>query len=67
MEKDEDGWFVASYPSLTGCISQGKIEKQALKNMREAIELHIKTLAEDGISFQHNRKNRKEVILSVAI
>lgn len=24
LEKDEDGYFVATVPSLPGCISQGK-------------------------------------------
>jgi len=67
LEKDEDGWVVATCPSLPGCTSQGKTEQQALKNMKEAIELHIKALAEDGIPFQPQRKNKKEVTLSVAL
>lgn len=67
LEKDEDGWIVATCPSLPGCISQGKTEKQALKNMKEAIELHLRALAEDGIPIQPKRTNKKEVILSVAV
>jgi predicted RNase H-like HicB family nuclease len=51
LEKDEDGWYAATCPSLPGCISQGKTEKQAVKNMREAIELHIRSLAEGGLQF----------------
>jgi predicted RNase H-like HicB family nuclease len=49
LQKDEDGYIVATVPSLPGCISQGKTEKQALKNIKEAIELHVHSLAEDGI------------------
>jgi predicted RNase H-like HicB family nuclease len=49
LEKDEDGWIVATCPSLPGCVSQGKTEKQALTNMKEAIELHIKAFSEDGL------------------
>ena len=41
IEKDEDGFFVATVPSLPGCISQGKTEKEAKKNIKEAIELHF--------------------------
>jgi len=67
LEKDEDGWIVATCPSLPGCISQGKTEKQALENMKEAIELHIKSLAEDGIPFQPKSKSIKEVNLSVVV
>ena len=38
IEKDEAGYFVAEVPALPGCISQGKTKKQALTNIREAIE-----------------------------
>ncbi len=41
IEEDEDGWFVATVPSLPGCISQGKTEKEAIRNINEAIELHL--------------------------
>ncbi len=39
IEKDEDGWFVASVPSLKGCHTQGKTMDEALSNIKEAIEL----------------------------
>ena len=41
IEKGEDGYFVASVPSLRGCWSQGKTREEALKNIREAIELYL--------------------------
>lgn len=49
LEKDEDGWYTATVPSLPGCISQGKTRNEALKNIREAIELHLESLAEEGV------------------
>lgn len=67
LEKDEDGWIVATCPSLPGCVSQGKTERQALKNMKEAVELHLQTLAEDGIPILPKKSNKKEVTLSVAV
>lgn len=33
----EDGWIVAECPALPGCVSQGKNEKEALDNIKEAI------------------------------
>lgn len=57
LEKDEDNWFTATVPSLPGCISQGKTRKEALKNIKEAIELHLECLAEEGIPL----KGKKEV------
>jgi predicted RNase H-like HicB family nuclease len=41
LEKGEDGYIVASVPSLPGCVSQGKTKEETLKNIREAIELYL--------------------------
>jgi predicted RNase H-like HicB family nuclease len=49
IEKGENGYFVATVPALPGCISQGKTEAEAKENIKEAIELHLESLAEDGI------------------
>ena len=49
IEQDEDGWYVVTVPGLPGCISQGKTEAEAKKNIAEAIELHLGALARDGI------------------
>jgi predicted RNase H-like HicB family nuclease len=53
-------------PSLPGCISQGKTEKDALKNIKEAIELHVKSFAEDGLPLT-GKKSVKERMLTVTI
>ena len=45
----EDGFWVAECPSLPGCISQGATKAEAIDNIREAIELYIEVLEEDGI------------------
>ncbi len=37
LENAEDGWVVAECPALPGCVSQGKDEKEALENIKEAI------------------------------
>jgi predicted RNase H-like HicB family nuclease len=37
LHPEEDGWIVAECPALPGCVSQGKDEKEALVNIREAI------------------------------
>jgi len=66
LEKDEDGWFVATCPALPGCVSQGKTEKAAIKHMREAIQLHLSSLAEDGIPIS-SKNNKKQVLVSIAV
>jgi len=44
----EDGYYVVECPSLPGCISQGKTKAEAIANVREAIDLYIETLLENG-------------------
>jgi predicted RNase H-like HicB family nuclease len=37
LEVAEDGWILAGCPALPGCVSQGRDEKEALENIKEAI------------------------------
>ncbi|MBU1405987.1 MAG: type II toxin-antitoxin system HicB family antitoxin [Proteobacteria bacterium] len=39
IEKDEDGYFVASVPALRGCHTQAKSLDILMKRIREAIEV----------------------------
>lgn len=39
IERDADGFFVASVPSLRGCHTQAKSLDVLMKRIREAIEL----------------------------
>jgi len=39
IEKDEDGFFVASVPMLHGCHTQAKSLDVLMKRIKEAIEL----------------------------
>jgi predicted RNase H-like HicB family nuclease len=41
VERGEDGYFVARCPSLKSCWSQGKTREEALRNIREAVELYL--------------------------
>jgi len=38
-EKNEDGFYVVECPVFSGCYSQGKTMDEALKNIREVIDL----------------------------
>ena len=61
LEKGEDGYVVASVPSLPGCHSQGKTEKEAIRNIKEAIMLYLEPNPKD-IRPSHSHK-----VLSLAI
>ncbi len=41
--------YSAYSPDLPGCIATGSTRKEAEKNIREAISLHIEGLKEDGL------------------
>ena len=43
FEKDQYGYFVY-VPALKGCVSQGDTFEEALKNIKEAIELYLEDL-----------------------
>lgn len=64
IEEDEDGWYIVTVPSLPGCVSQGKTEEEAKKNIAEAIELHLSALARDGLLIGH-RKSARETFVAV--
>ena len=40
VEKDKDGYY-AYCPELQGCYSQGDTYEEAVKNIRDAIKLHV--------------------------
>ena len=43
LEPQEEGGFTVYVPSLPGCISQGETKAEALKNIKEAIELYLES------------------------
>ena len=48
VERDEEGWFVASVPELPGCHTQGKSLEEALERVREAILVWLDAEDDDG-------------------
>lgn len=47
VERGQDGFFVASVPSISGCHTQGKTYEEAIANVKEAIELCLEVARED--------------------
>jgi predicted RNase H-like HicB family nuclease len=41
--------YSAYAPELPGCVATGATEANAETNMRKAVELHLKGMAEDGL------------------
>jgi len=47
LEPSEDGGFSVFVPALPGCISEGDSRAEALKNIREAIDLYLEPVDDD--------------------
>ena len=48
LEKDEDGFIVASCPALPGCHSQGRTNAEAIANISEAIRGYVASMRKHG-------------------
>ena len=50
LEPSDEGGYTVYVPALPGCISEGENVEDAIKNIREAIELYLAPAEEDLIS-----------------
>ncbi len=48
IEQDEDGKFIATAPSLPGCMSQGDSREEAMRNITDAIQGYLESLDKSG-------------------
>ena len=48
VHQAEEGGFWVNVPALPGCYSQGESVEETLGNVKEAIELYLETLKDDG-------------------
>lgn len=52
VERDEDGFFVASVPSIPGCHTQAKTLTELNKRVKEAISLCL-SVAKKNLRYGH--------------
>ena len=50
IEKGERN-YSAYFPDLPGCIATGETLDEVKRRMREALELHLRGMREDGVPF----------------
>ena len=48
VHQAEEGGFWVEVPALPGCFSQGESIGETLENVREAIELYLEVLRDEG-------------------
>lgn len=53
IERDEEGYYIASVPALPGCHTQARSLNELMERTREAIALCLEVKAEDtnGLEF----------------
>ncbi len=49
LYQDEDGWYVVECLTISGCLSQGETQEEALLNIQEAIQLCLEVRKEKGL------------------
>ena len=47
VEKDSEGFFVASVPALSGCHTQARSLDELMERTKEAIELYLEVKEDD--------------------
>ncbi len=63
LHESEEGGFWIEVPALPGCYSQGETRDDALQNVREAIELFLEGLQEQGTDIPRD----DEVVFRVTV
>ena len=49
IERDEDGYYVASVAELPGCHTQARSLDELMQRIKEAIELYLEVAGEEAI------------------
>jgi len=63
VHPEEDGWIVIECPALPGCVSQGRDEKEALANIKEAITAWL--WAEDQKALDNIPKDAQQWMVAI--
>lgn len=65
FEPAEEGGYVVSVPALPGCATQGETFEDAIYMIKDAIQLYLSVLKEDGEEIPQEKEDL--VITKVAV
>ena len=60
-----NGNYSAYSPDLLGCVAAGETREEAERNMREAIEMHVRGLLEDNLPVPASHASAEYVAVAV--
>ena len=66
VEKDEDGFYVVECTLFRGCYSQGKTLDEAIKNVKEAIDICLEEKENKALLKDYNPKEISFLTLAYA-
>jgi predicted RNase H-like HicB family nuclease len=55
-ETDDPRFYGVTVPDIIGCTTTGRSIEHAIANAREAIDLHLRYLAEEGLPIPRPRR-----------
>ena len=61
LEASEEGGFTVYVPALPGCVSEGDTEDEAIKNIKEAVELYLEPIDDDLFTTTSKKPIVKEI------
>jgi predicted RNase H-like HicB family nuclease len=65
VEQGENG-FGAYVPDLPGCVAVGQTKDEALRLIQEAVELHLESMREEGLTPPEPSSSSEYVEVGVA-
>lgn len=65
FEPADEGGYVASVPTLPGCVTQGETFEEAVEMVKDAIEGYLEVLKETGEEIP--QENKEVVITKVSV
>ena len=64
-KRDEDGWYIAECPAISGCVSQGKTLKEVRKNIKDAIKGCLEVL--NKRAEREKARHKEEILFEVSV
>jgi predicted RNase H-like HicB family nuclease len=56
LEPSDEGGYTAIVPTLPGCISEGETKEEAIKNIKEAVELYLEPVEDDILAIPYTEE-----------
>ena len=63
---EEQGGYTVTVPALPGCITEGDTIEEAIAMAKEAIQLYIESLIDDGEPVPEEHEHTQAIVINVA-